>query len=63
MTSQPNPLLLDVSAASERLSIGETITKRLIADGKLESVKIGRRRLVPVAALEKFVAELADSAS
>jgi excisionase family DNA binding protein len=39
------------------LSIGRTLVFALIRDGKLRSVKIGRRRVVPVEAIEEFLAQ------
>lgn len=51
----PEPLLLDVAAASRLLGVSERTAWSLIAGGQLRSVKIGRRRLVPRHALETFV--------
>lgn len=42
----------------ERLSVGRSTAFALVASGQLRSVRIGRRRLVPVAALDEYVAEL-----
>lgn len=55
------PLLCTVDEAAELLSIGRTKTYKLIADGQLRTVRIGRRRLVPRAEIEAFVAELLEA--
>ena len=39
-------LLYDKVTAAEQLSISERVLARLIADGEIESVLVGRRRLV-----------------
>ncbi len=54
--------LLNAKEAADSLGIGLTTTKRYIANGRLKSVTIGRRRLVPVAAVDAFVAELSADA-
>jgi excisionase family DNA binding protein len=51
--------LYSIDEAAALLSIGHTLASELIADGKLKSVKVGRRRLIPGPALEKYIAELA----
>lgn len=48
-------LLYSVPEAAEQLSISPRVLERLIADGKVDTVKIGRRRLVPGEALEDYV--------
>ncbi len=50
--------LLGMKDVQERLSIGRSTAFALVASGQLRSVRIGRRRLVPVAALDEYVAEL-----
>jgi excisionase family DNA binding protein len=50
--------LLGMKDVQERLSIGRSTAFVLVASGQLRSVRIGRRRLVPVAALDEYVAEL-----
>ena len=53
------PVLVEVSEAQTALGgIGRTKIAELIASGELASVKLGRRRLIPVAALEAFAAKL-----
>ncbi len=57
MADQPNTqetAFVGVSEAARRLNLGETTTKREIAAGRLRSVLLGRRRLVPVNAIAEF---------
>ena len=46
------PLLVSIDDAAGYLSIGRNSVIARIGDGTLPSVKVGRRRLVPYAALE-----------
>lgn len=53
----PAPLpdrLMSVEAAAQALSIGRTLAFREIRAGRLRSVKVGRRRLVPSSALDAY---------
>jgi excisionase family DNA binding protein len=52
------PVLLRVEEAAEALRIGRTRVYDLIRLGKLESVKEGRSRLIPVDALHSYVTSL-----
>lgn len=63
-TGQPSvrPMLLyGIPDAARALGIGQTYTWGLIRDRKLASVRIGRRTLIPVAALEAFAASLTQA--
>ena len=40
--------------------VSPSIVFRLIKDGRLRSVKIHKRRLIPLAVLDEFVADLLD---
>jgi excisionase family DNA binding protein len=51
-------LLVPLTDAADALSLSRRHVHRLIAEGRLGSVRIGRRRLVPSAELERFVAQL-----
>ena len=51
-------LLLRVEDAARRLGIARTLMFRLIKDGEVESVRVGRLRRVPVASLEDYVERL-----
>lgn len=46
--------------AASQLSVSERVLERLISDGSIDTVKIGRRRLVPHEALESYVAALRE---
>ena len=52
------PLLHTVEGAAARLSLGRTHTYALVASGAIRSVKVGRSRRIPEAALREFVAAL-----
>lgn len=60
-TSNPTQgvaLFLSVPEVARRLGIGQTSTWALIRDKELPCAHIGRRALVPVAALAEFAARL-----
>jgi excisionase family DNA binding protein len=46
------PALMSIDEAAERLSISRRTLMARIADGSIRSVKVGRRRLVPLSVLE-----------
>lgn len=48
------PLHVTTDSACAALGIGKTKLFELIASGELETITIGRRRLVPVCALHDF---------
>jgi len=50
-------LLSDVETA-RRLGIGKTKCRELIKSGELQSVRIGRRLLVPRSAIEEYLGRL-----
>lgn len=53
------PLLVNLEQAAEVLGgISRSRLFELLASGEIESVKLGRRRLIPAAALAAFVAQL-----
>lgn len=51
-------LLLSVEEAASLLRLGRTSTYELVMRGQIQSVKIGRRRLVVRGGLTRYVAEL-----
>jgi excisionase family DNA binding protein len=51
-------MLLRVEDAASRLGIARTLMFRLIKDGEVESVRVGRLRRVPVASLGEYVDRL-----
>jgi excisionase family DNA binding protein len=54
----PARVLLTVDEAAEQLGIGRTLAWRLVSDGELESVQIGRLRRVPASAITDYAAQL-----
>lgn len=48
--------LLTVEEAAKRLRCGRTLVYDLLRDGRLPAVRVGRRRLVKVTDVDKFVA-------
>ena len=50
------PACLTPEEATRVLGIGRTFVYQLLATGKLESFKLGRRRLVPIDAIERLIA-------
>ena len=51
-----NRLVVPIPLACEILSISKPTLYRVIGLGELRTIKVGKRRLVPVAELERFVA-------
>lgn len=56
------PVLYRVDEAAEALRISRSVIYELIRSGQLRTVKVGRRRLVPVRALDDYVASLGVAA-
>lgn len=55
-------LLLTTGQAQARLRLGRSTVFSLIKTGQLESVKIGRARRIPEAALREYVEKLRATA-
>lgn len=49
------PLLLSVRDAARQLGLGRDSCYELVRSGRLRSVAVGRKRLIPVAELVAFV--------
>lgn len=54
-TATAAPTLLTVPETAELLRCGQTTVYQLLKDGRLASVKIGRRRLVRASAVAAFI--------
>ena len=56
--SDPTKLLLDVREAARRVGLGRSRFYQELLSGRCKSVTIGRRRLIPVAALDAYIDRL-----
>lgn len=56
------PLLYRVEEAAEALRLSRAMVYEIIRSGELRTVKIGTRRLVPVAALGEYIDTLGRAA-
>ena len=54
--------LLDVEEAAATLGLGRTSVYVEIAAGRLRSLRVGRRRLIPAASITAYIAERQDAA-
>jgi excisionase family DNA binding protein len=57
-TAKTLPRLLAIKQAIYELGISRTALYELIEAGRLKTVKIGRRRLVPIEAIDELIAGL-----
>ncbi|MEM9893770.1 MAG: helix-turn-helix domain-containing protein [Actinomycetota bacterium] len=55
--------LCTVEEAAAALSLGRTSVFHLISEGRIRTVKVGARRLVPTSSLDEFVADLLNEAA
>ena len=58
MNEPANKLLLSIPEAMAATSLGRTKIYEEIGNGSLETVTLGRRRMIPAAALDDWVARL-----
>lgn len=54
--------LYTLDEAADFLRIGRSSLDKIVGEGQLETVKIGRRRLVPAECIDDYVARLLRSA-
>ena len=45
----------------QAIGLGRTTVKQLIYDGDLDSIRVGRRRLVPVESIDQFITARLES--
>jgi excisionase family DNA binding protein len=50
------PIALSINEAAKLLSLGRTSIYAMIADGRLEAFRLGRRRLVRMDSIKRLVA-------
>ena len=58
---QKEPMLVTVAEMAIMLRIGRTAAWELVRKHKIQSVKIGRTRRVPVAVIREYVVHLLES--
>lgn len=58
----PARVMFTAEEAAEQLGIGRTVMFRLIRNGDIESVRIGRLRRVPATAIQNYAARLVADA-
>ncbi len=56
-------ILLTVEDAALALSMGRTYVYSLVMQGQIPSIKVGRKRRIPIAALHEYVARQLASVS
>ena len=56
-------ILVTVEEMATMLSIGRTVAWELVRKHKIKSVKIGRTRRVPIAAIQEYIEQLMDGAA
>lgn len=54
----PKALVRGKKGLAQYLQIGETMAAELLMSGAISSVKIGRARVIPIAAIEEYLARL-----
>jgi len=55
-----NPILLDIEPAAGELGVSRSTMYKLLNDGAIRSVHIGRRRLIERDELVRFVGEIRE---
>jgi len=55
------PITVTVQQARRLLGLGNTSVWKLIGDGRLRTVRIGKRRLILYESLEELIASAADA--
>jgi excisionase family DNA binding protein len=53
-------ILVSAADTAQMLSIGRTAAWELVRNQKIKSVKIGRTRRVPIAAIQEYIQRLLD---
>lgn len=58
MATEKEPMAISVEAAAHRLSISRSLAWELVWAGQLPTLRLGRRRVVPVKVLEDMLANV-----
>ncbi len=54
--SESDRLVVDIATTRQRLGgVSRTLVYSLIADGQIEAIKVGRRRMIVEASIERLV--------
>jgi excisionase family DNA binding protein len=62
MVTSTAPRVLRVEEAARALGIGRSLVYDLIRTGRLRSLKVGSRRLIPITAIDEVISELSKEA-
>ena len=62
-STESHRLTLSIAEAAEAVGVSQRTLERALADGRLASVQLGRRRLIRRAALEAWLLTLEQKAS
>ncbi|MFV2021600.1 excisionase family DNA-binding protein [Micromonospora sp. LOL_023] len=62
-TPAARPRVLRVEEAAHELGIGRSLVYDLIRSGRLRSLKVGSRRLIPTAAIDEVIDLLSQEAA
>ena len=63
MTETRLPMLFSIEEVADILHIGRSTVFKLIKEGKIQSIKMGRSRRVPIDAMQNYVNDLISEAS
>ena len=61
-TTETNRLTIDIHTCAKLLGISRGTAYALAAEGKIPVIRLGRRKVVPKAALERMLAEVGHDA-
>lgn len=58
LAEQSQAELLSIPDAAARMGVGRTTVYAELASGRLRSIRVGRRRLIPADAIQEYVKEV-----
>lgn len=62
MATEQQPIMIGINEAASSMGLGITTIKRLVREGKLHPIKVGRRTLLHVQELQGWAEDLARQA-